>query len=146
MDDEQDGPKKRQCGIYQFGGNSGAGWKPGKSGNPAGRPKNKRTIPDILRYLGEGKIKDFKILPPRMRGALLKMGEEITVEEARLVICYVWALKGESWANHYISDRTEGKVPNQIKLDFDPDEINLYLNDLNPEEPEQTGPEENGEN
>ena len=35
------------------GGITGKGFKPGQSGNPNGRPKGMRSIPDILKKIGD---------------------------------------------------------------------------------------------
>ena len=35
------------------GGITGKGFKPGQSGNPNGRPKGTRSIPDILKKIGD---------------------------------------------------------------------------------------------
>ncbi len=112
-------------------------WKPGQTGNPQGRPKDRPRIPEILRKIGEGKVKDFAILSPRIKNLLLKLGEDITVEEARQALNYAYAMKGESWANVQINERTEGKIATTVKLDFNPEEVQAMLNGVvNGEEPE----------
>ncbi len=115
-------------------------FQPGQSGNPRGRPPSGLRIPEILRKIGDGKVKDFAILPPRLKRLLMQLGEDITVEEARESLNYVYALKGESWANTHISDRTEGKVASTIKLDFNPEEVQAMLNGVaHGEEPAPDG-------
>ena len=69
-------------------------FKPGVSGNPNGRPKGARSIPDILRKIGD---------------------EEGTLDgKSKLdVIMYKvfqFALEGKPWAVQFIADRTEGKA------------------------------------
>ena len=76
------------------GGITGKGFKPGQSGNPNGRPKGTRSIPDILKKIGE---------------------EEGTLDgKSKLdVIMYKvfqFALEGRPWAVQFIADRTEGKA------------------------------------
>lgn len=69
-------------------------FKPGVSGNPKGRPKGKRSIPDILRKIGEeeGSIDGKTKLDVVMRKV------------------FGYALEGKSWAVQFIADRTEGKA------------------------------------
>ena len=69
-------------------------FKPGVSGNPNGRPKGARSIPDILRKIGD---------------------EEGTLDgKSKLdVIMYKvfqFALEGKPWAVQFIADSTEGKA------------------------------------
>ena len=69
-------------------------FKPGVSGNPNVRPKGARSIPDILRKIGD---------------------EEGTLDgKSKLdVIMYKvfqFALEGKPWAVQFIADRTEGKA------------------------------------
>ena len=76
------------------GGITGKGFKPGQSGNPNGRPKGTRSIPDILKKIGD---------------------EEGTLDgKSKLdVIMYKvfqYALEGKPWAVQFIADRTEGKA------------------------------------
>ncbi len=76
------------------GGITGKGFKPGQSGNPNGRPKGMRSIPDILKKIGD---------------------EEGTLDgKSKLdVIMYKvfqFALEGKPWAVQFIADRTEGKA------------------------------------
>ena len=76
------------------GGVTGKGFKPGQSGNPSGRPKGTRSIPDILKKIGD---------------------EEGTLDgKSKLdVIMYKvfqYALEGKPWAVQFIADRTEGKA------------------------------------
>lgn len=80
-------------------------------------------------------MSDFSILPPKLRGMLLKLGDDVTVEQARCSLMYIYALKGESWANHEIHERTEGKVATTVKLDFNPEEVEAELNQLFTDEP-----------
>ena len=84
---------------YNEGGITGKGWKPGESGNPKGRPPKVRTIPDILRKIGE---------------------EEGTQDgKSKLdVIMYKvfqFALEGKPWAVQFIADRTEGTAVGRFR-------------------------------
>ena len=74
-------------------------FKPGQSGNPNGRPKGVKSIPDILRKIGE---------------------EDGTLDgKSKLdVIMYMvfqYALEGKQWAVQFIADRTEGKAVERFR-------------------------------
>ena len=86
--------KTTQSNGKMPGGITGKGFKPGQSGNPNGRPKGMRSIPDILKKIGD---------------------EEGTLDgKSKLdVIMYKvfqFALEGKPWAVQFIADRTEGKA------------------------------------
>lgn len=87
-------------------------WKPGQSGNPAGRPKKINTIPDILRAIGE---RDGK------KAGVTKLDE--VMEQV-----YKFALDGRPWAVEFIANRTEGKVTETHEIiGKDPIPINLIV-------------------
>ena len=67
--------------------------------NRKGRPKNKQSIPDILRRIGQ---------------------EEGTADgktklETVMALVYKYASEGRSWAVQFIADRTEGKAVDRIQ-------------------------------
>ena len=67
----------------------------GQSGNPSGRPKNKQSIPDLLRKIGSEVIE--------------VNGERVTIIEAVCRLAFKRASEGHNWAMQFIADRTEGK-------------------------------------
>ncbi len=69
-------------------------FKPGKSGNPKGRPKKGLAIADILNDLGDQEIR----------------GNDswLTQKEAVLARVYDQAMSGDLNATKFIADRTEG--------------------------------------
>ncbi len=71
-------------------------WKEGKSGNPKGRPKKEKCIPDILNKLGDLIVKTEE-------------GNKITQREFILLQVYGKAMQGDQWSIQFIADRTEGK-------------------------------------
>jgi len=81
------------------------GWEKGKSGNPNGRPRKNRCIPDLLRRIGDEEI-DTK-------------GGRISKLEAVLRKTYQLAFDGERWAVEFIADRTEGKAIQSIRQEVD---------------------------
>ena len=94
----------------------GAGWKPGESGNPAGRPKKVKTIRGILERIGVEEIKT-------KQGTMTKI-------EAILRVVYEYAIKGKPWAVEFIADRTEGKAlqrTESLGLASDPLALRFYL-------------------
>mgnify|MGYP006413165429 CR=1 FL=1 len=82
----------------QLGGATGKGFMPGKSGNPKGRPKKKKCIPDILRQLTQAKTTDGTT-------KLTKMLSNI-VENA---------IAGDQFSIQFVADRMEGKPAQVIK-------------------------------
>ena len=93
-------------------------WKPGQSGNPKGRPKKAKFIPDILAKIGREKI------PPAIlaviqkayphKAAVLAKDERFLDALCRAV--WIRALQGESWAVLFIAERTEGKVKDVVDV------------------------------
>ena len=74
-------------------------WKPGESGNPAGRPKKHHTIPDILQRIGEEQ--GTKV--PIAEGGPTKL--DVIMQQV-----FKFAAEGKSWAVQFLAERTEGKV------------------------------------
>jgi len=70
-----------------------------------GRPKNTKSIPDLLRKIGNEKTRN-----------------DITKLEIILRKVYREARKGKSWAINFIADRTEGK-PKETIEQIDTDQI-----------------------
>jgi hypothetical protein len=95
-------------------------WKPGESGNPAGRPKGTRSIPDMLRKYGE--FTTPAALFEKLRAAFpdeLKKIDKLQLQDALWLSAYMHAIKGESWAFNMIADRLEGKPTQQIEAKGD---------------------------
>jgi len=85
---------------------TGKRWKPGQSGNAAGRPKKERCLADLLNRFGE------EIIERRIHGKrhMLTRWEALALE--------VWeaALRGQSWAVQFVAERTEGKVSQGLEI------------------------------
>ena len=88
-------------------------WAPGVSGNPAGRPKKIKTIPDILAKIGKLKVKDNDLLPDKIRE---RFDDKTTMFDAVLNMVYIYALQGQAWAVQFIAERTEGTAPKTVVL------------------------------
>jgi len=69
-------------------------WKPGQSGNPKGRPKKVKFIPEILEKIAQEE----------------GTSDGMTKIEVVLRKVFQYALEGKSWAVQFIADRTEGKA------------------------------------
>lgn len=96
---------------YQF--------KKGQSGNPNGRPKGSRSIPDMLMKIGDEQgTKD---------GQYSKL-------EVVLRRVFEYALEGKSWAVEFIADRTEGKVRQELQVGILPEVIFTPIEDATEEE------------
>ena len=85
-----DKQQKKQGGI------TGKGFKKGVSGNPKGRPKKAKCIPDILRSITSQKVDGYE-------NKLHKILDNVVNQ----------AIKGDQWSIQFIADRMEGK-PAQI--------------------------------
>ncbi len=86
----------------------GRPFKKGQSGNLKGRPPKVRTIPDILRKIGE---EDG-----------LKDGSKTKLDVVMSRV-YGYALDGKSWAVQFIADRTEGKAVETVRNQTIKDEL-----------------------
>ena len=75
----------------------GRPFKPGQSGNPAGRPPNAKTIPEMLRQIGDEECKEEEFAG-------------MTNAEAVQTVVWKCALAGKQWAVEFLANRTEGKV------------------------------------
>tara|TARA_Y100001963_G_C6792847_1_gene456654 strand:- start:81 stop:479 length:399 start_codon:yes stop_codon:yes gene_type:complete len=94
-------------------------FKKGQSGNPNGRPKGSRSIPDMLLKIGsEDGTKD---------GQYTKL-------EVVLRRVFEYALDGKSWAVEFIADRTEGKVRQELQVGMLPDVVFTPIDDVTEEE------------
>jgi len=81
-------------------------WKPGKSGNPAGRPPKGKCFPDLIRRFGA----------EVMEITIKKKKRKFTREEALIILLWERALAGQPWAINTILERTEGKPTQPIDV------------------------------
>ena len=91
---EVDNQQKKQ------GGCTGKGFVKGKSGNPKGRPKKAKCIPDILRSITSEKADGYETKLHQILNNVVNQ-----------------AVKGDQWSIQFVADRMEGKpaqVINQI--------------------------------
>ena len=75
-----------------------AKFKKGQSGNPKGRPKGSTSIAALIKKIGNEEIKGDNPYD-KLEFIMRKV--------------FDFAVKGESWAVHFIADRLEGK-PKQV--------------------------------
>jgi hypothetical protein len=92
---------------------TGRRFKPGVSGNPLGRPKKDKCIPDLLRKIG-----DYHA-PEELHDRVIEYFElpndtTLSMAEAVCMVVYMKAVEGQSWAINFIVDRTEGKPAQTI--------------------------------
>jgi len=100
-------PKKRAAKPkakpkHKTGGVTGKGFLPGRSGNPAGRPKKEFCIPDILRSVGN-------------EPADAKNPDGPTKLEVILSRVYDAAFSGNLKAAQFIAERLEGRPRQTIE-------------------------------
>ena len=94
-------------------------FKKGKSGNPNGRPKGARSIPDMLLKIGsEDGTKD---------GQYSKL--EVVLRKV-----FEYALQGKSWAVEFIAERTEGKVRQELSVGVMPEVLFTPIDEVSEEE------------
>ena len=91
------------------------GWKKGQSGNPKGRAKTAKCIPDILRHIGDERPTDFMLA--KLRELYGPVHSPCNMREAMLLAVYADAAKGDSTARAFIAERTEGKITDRIEFD-----------------------------
>ena len=92
-------------------------YQPGVSGNPAGRPKGTLQIPAMLKKIGK------ELAPAHVLetvGKVYKIGkdEKLTMFECFIRLAYMEAIAGNSKAWDFVSERTEGKVPQSMVIEI----------------------------
>tara|TARA_R100000808_G_C2026647_1_gene72375 strand:- start:155 stop:475 length:321 start_codon:yes stop_codon:yes gene_type:complete len=87
---EVDKQQKKQGGV------TGKGFVKGKSGNPNGRPKKAKCIPDILRSITSEKADGYETKLHQILDNVVNQ-----------------AIKGDQWSIQFVADRMEGK-PAQV--------------------------------
>ena len=93
------------------------GFRKGQSGNPKGRPKKEKCLPDLLRWAGAHKCPaDLMAKMQKTFGLKLK-GAGLTVDQAIALRVCLEALNGDVQAIRYIADRTEGKAVDHLVVD-----------------------------
>ena len=90
-------------------------WKKGQSGNPTGRPKLVKTIPDLLRW--SGALDAPEALVAKMRGVFnIPPEEKLTVDQATILRSRMEALNGDSRHLAFWAERTEGKTTDRLEI------------------------------
>jgi len=87
----------------------------GVSGNPKGRPKGIKTIPEMLREIGDRPVDE--VLLAKLHALYGPAHNPKTLHEAMLMAASKDAAKGDKDAREFIANRTEGKVTDKIQLD-----------------------------
>ncbi len=82
---------------------SGTTWRPGESGNPAGRPRRGQSFADALRAALRVKDEETK------QTALRRVADAAVTK----------AIAGDMTAVEFIANRLDGKVPDQIATSGD---------------------------
>lgn len=91
------------------------GFKKGKSGNPKGRPKTAKAIPDMLKEIGDRLVDEW--LLAQLHAKYGPNHNPRTMREAMLMAAHADAAKGDKDARQFIAERTEGKVTDRLELD-----------------------------
>ena len=90
MDEVDKQPEKQPGGV------TGKGFMPGKSGNPKGRPKKAKCIPDILKTITTEKVEGYPTKLHKILNNVVNL-----------------AIEGDQWSIQFVADRMEGK-PAQV--------------------------------
>ena len=90
-------------------------WKKGVSGNPHGRPKTAKCIPDILREIGDRPVDSW--LLAKLHAQYGPTHNPKTMREAMLMAAVVDAVQGDQMARSFVAERTEGKVTDRIEVE-----------------------------
>ena len=88
-------------------------FKPGISGNPAGRPKGAKNFSAILRRFLDVEI-EFE-------------DETVTIQEKIVMVWIKKAMEGDLKAIEMIMDRTDGKVANVTQLELPTEKEKIVL-------------------
>jgi hypothetical protein len=83
--------------------------------NREGKPKGTKSIPDMLRRIGDEEWID------KDTGKVI--GEKLDVVMQRV---YIEAVNGASWATNFIADRTEGKALDRIEATINQEPIKVF--------------------
>jgi len=90
-------------------------WGKGKSGNPKGRPKGIKTIPEMLREIGDRPVDD--VLLAKLHAKYGPAHNPKTLHEAMLMAAAKDAAQGDEHARTFIAERTEGKVSDHLTME-----------------------------
>ena len=109
----------KQQGNNKTGGVTGKGWKPGQSGNPAGRPKKISSWSEQAKELLQASEIDIGItLPDGQKKRLkLKVEDGKTILHAVIGSLILEALQGNIPAMRELADRTEGKPAQKLEVE-----------------------------
>ena len=94
-----------------------APWKPGQSGNPAGKPRGTKNLSTILRELLERKL-DGPVTPFTPKGGKVSVNTMVAIKLIQK------ALKGDNRSISEVFDRTEGRAIETVR--------NIEMNPVDP--------------
>jgi len=89
-------------------------WRKGVSGNPKGSVKGARTIPQMLREIGDRPVDD--VLLAKLHAKYGPAHNPKTLHEAMLLAARKDAAEGNENARTFIAERTEGKVTDRLDI------------------------------
>lgn len=91
-------------------------WKPGQSGNPAGRPKKGMTISDCMRDILAGTEISVTMKQPRKKPVTYEVSSNRNLGYAVAAAAIMRAVKGDVLAIKEVCDRVQGKPHQSIGL------------------------------
>lgn len=101
---------------FEKGNTEGNKFIKGQSGNPDGRPKDKQSIADMLKRIGEEDVSTKIHGNVKKLFGQVEMGD-LTMMEAVMRMTMMYAIQGKPWAVQFIADRLEGKPKQTIDIE-----------------------------
>lgn len=101
---------------FEKGNTVGNQFEKGQSGNPDGRPKDKQSIPDLLKRIGEEDVSNKLHDEVQKLFGEVEVGQ-LTMMEAVMRMAMMYAIQGKPWAVQFIADRLEGKPRQTIEVE-----------------------------
>jgi len=104
--------EKQNANLRHGGGNPN--WRKGVSGNPKGKPKGVKTIPQMLREIGDRPVTD--VMLAKLHAKYGPEHSPKTMWEAMLWAAAADAAEGDMAARTFIAERCEGKVTDKLDI------------------------------
>ena len=121
--------QKRNTGHDNLKGNRHSPWKPGQSGNPAGRPKNEKMMSDVLRELLECKTIKMSV-EANGKSVNINIKSDRKLKYAIGIALIAAGVKGDVKAFREIADRVEGRAVQNVNAKFTEDNRHDHFTDI----------------
>ena len=108
--------KPQQNGEKRLGGCTGAGFMPGVSGNPQGRPKDRKRYADTVRELLASKEVDVRVTDAKGKTQQIKLSAEPDFYTLIALSQLKKAAKGDTQAAEQLIARAEGRPLSSLEV------------------------------